>query len=215
MLLRPSRSLSWKIGPNGVKFISSTGSRYAQIEQFKMKLVVIRVKLFSFCVFSQDFPNIWLQDHDRSSKGYNHSTFQRKVPTFELDTTNRVTDLSIQGDELIATWTDKSRTTYPIGLISGFIDQNASSSKVVDKTHRMWMGDELFELKSAENIPTYNDLMNESTRFDVRKQMMKTLLKYGVCWLKETPSEHSATVNAAEAFSVVQAGYSVTSVPRD
>ena len=157
--------------------------------------------------FSQTFPNIWLQDHDRTTTGYDHKTFQRKVPTFELDKTNRITDLSIEGDDIIATWADKTVTSYPIRLISGFINQSEDSSGVVDETHVTWLGDELFDLQSTENIPTYNDLMDESTRLDARKQMMKTLLKYGVCWLTETPSEHSATVNAAEAFSVIQAVY--------
>ena len=33
---------------------------------------------------------------------------------------------------------------------------------------------------------------------------MKTLVKYGVCWLKDTPSEHAATVTAAKIFSSEQ-----------
>ena len=54
------------------------------------------------------------------------------------------------------------------------------------------------------NVPSYKELIDETTQNETRKNMMDTLVKYGVCSLKETPSEHSATVKAAKIFSCEQ-----------
>ena len=68
----------------------------------------------------------------------------------------------------------------------------------------MWTGDQLFELMDKTDIPSYNELVDELTQNETRKNMMDALVKYGVCWLRGTPSDHSATVKAAKIFSCEQ-----------
>ena len=53
-------------------------------------------------------------------------------------------------------------------------------------------------------IPSYGQLVDETTQNEMRKNMMETLVKYGVCCLRDTPSDHAATVNAAKIFSCEQ-----------
>ena len=152
---------------------------------------------------SRQFPLIWLRDHDRSDHGYNHSTFQRKVDTFSLH--NLVlNELVIENGSLLAKWSDGVVTSYPCQFFENLINEK-TCDQLISPIHQTWTGAELFDLYQAEDIPTYGELMSPESQFDSRKRMMQTLLKYGVCWLKETPSKHEATVAAAQAFSVVQA----------
>ena len=42
-------------------------------------------KIVKNTFFRRVLPLRWLRDHDRSTTGYNHKTFQRKVETFSID----------------------------------------------------------------------------------------------------------------------------------
>ena len=112
--------------------------------------------------------------------------------------------LTNENDLVSATWADGSVTSYPVSFLEDIIAADEPVTGVIHPVHRTWVGAELFDIYETEDIPTYDELASPDTQYDSRKRMMQTLLKYGVCWLKDTPSDHAATVAAAEAFSTVQ-----------
>ena len=186
--------------------------------------------------FRKVLPLRWLRDHDRSSTGYNHKTFQRKVETFSIDpTVLKIKNIREENSVIHIKWDDDVETEYPTSFIKDSINFDPKDKMTTDKSvfdldgveirlqpiiyrvifektspdrfdslNHLWTGDELFDLMAKTNVPSYKELIDETTQNETRKNMMDTLVKYGVCWLKDTPSDHSATVRAAKIFSCEQ-----------
>lgn len=178
--------------------------------------------------FRKVLPLRWLRDHDRSSTGYNHKTFQRKVETFSIDPNIlKIKNIREENSVIYIRWDDGVESEYPASFVKDIINfdpkdkmtTNKSSfdleeSKGVifkksspdrfDSLNHLWTGDQLFDLMAKTDVPTYKELIDGTTQNETRKNMMDTLVKYGVCWLRDTPSDHSATVKAAKIFSCEQ-----------
>ena len=158
------------------------------LNQLKWKVESNKVE-FHENGLSQVYPFIWLRDHDRSNVGYNHKTFQRKVPSnqMKIDLLNSglvnhirpstpltLNKINYKGNNIEFIWNDCLVTECPVELITQFIkDKPNQDSPLFDKLNQIWKGEELNDIIKQENIPSFADLMNPSSRQDVRREMIK------------------------------------------
>ena len=78
-------------------------------------------------------------------------------------------------------WSDSRVTECPVELIEQFCTENIKSEKIENSKfsnlNKLWKGQEINQIQSEENIPTFKELIDPESRDIVRKQMLKVSYK--------------------------------------
>ena len=73
--------------------------------------------------FRRFLPLLWLRDHDRSSTGYNHKTFQREVETFSIDPNIlKIENIREENSVIHIRWDDGLETEYPASFVKDIVN---------------------------------------------------------------------------------------------
>ena len=88
-------------------------------EQKKTFQIWVTIKYY----FRKVLPLRWLRDHDRSSNGYNHKTFQRKVDTFSIDPNIlKIKNIREENSVVHIKWDNDASTEYPASFLKDTIN---------------------------------------------------------------------------------------------
>ena len=84
--------------------------------------------------FRRVLPLRWLRDHDRSTTGYNHKTFQRKVETFSIDPNIlKIKNIREENSVIHIRWDDGLETEYPASFVKDIVNFDSKDKMTTNK----------------------------------------------------------------------------------
>ena len=118
------------------------------------------------CYFRKVLPLRWLRDHDRSSTGYNHKTFQRKVDTFSIEPTIlKIKNIREENSVIYIQWVDGVETEYPAAFVRDAINLKTKDRMTTINTvsEKRYIKNETFD-STVEFLPHKIELGLSSNR---------------------------------------------------
>lgn len=146
-------------------------------------------------------PYLWLRDHCRCNVCYNHKTNQKNILIQELDPDIRPEKVEIadsgNGEELSITWPGGHMTQYRLPWLQINAYPGPSDEKVVK---RLWNKD---VLSTKEQLPRvdFEELVKSD---EALKELLESLLKYGVGLVDGVPATLEGTQTASERVCFIQ-----------
>ncbi|KAI8770578.1 trimethyllysine dioxygenase, mitochondrial, partial [Biomphalaria glabrata] len=189
----------WSSPSAGHNLIKACPSRHSHTQQQSQFSVVCNDECVqvSFADHTLKIPLIWLRDHCRSEKFYNHNTHQ-KIPQSglsELDLSPAEICLVDNNSAVSITWKDGHVSKFNLDWLAN----NFYPGKLVSQSKRQYWNNEIVLEEGLQTV-SYNDHM---TYDDGLKKSLTNLVKFGFCIIEETPVSQSATQAVAERISYV------------
>ncbi|XP_066999584.2 trimethyllysine dioxygenase, mitochondrial isoform X4 [Anabrus simplex] len=142
------------------------------------------------------FNYIWLRDHCRCEKCYNHTTNQRKLNILDIPTDIEPESYSVKDELLHITWPDGHHSQYPLSWL-----KENTYSNYYDAQKSKWIP------WNKGNVNTCGvakvDLKEYSQTQSGLREVVKSLVTFGVAFVQNVPPTVEATEKVVENISHV------------
>ncbi|GFO15317.1 trimethyllysine dioxygenase, mitochondrial [Plakobranchus ocellatus] len=141
-------------------------------------------------------PYMWLRDHCRSKRYFNHTT-QQKIPDLEL-LERDLTPQAVRADSkgLSIKWRDGHETDYTYDWLAN----NFYPGQFARRTKRILWDRKKMESESLPAVTFEHHMTSE----DGLRQSLRNLVKYGFTMVTEAPPTAEGTRQASERISPIQ-----------
>lgn len=141
-----------------------------------------------------DISSFWLRDHCRCSECYNTETWQRNQSLMNISIDIHPTKLQVEDDQLTVIWPDEHISTYEISKLKALLSDAPSSVKP-----NLWNKQQI-EQSSYARVTLNNYLRDD----EVAKSIVESLVRFGVAFIENVPSNVQSTETAVKRLFAVQ-----------